>query len=89
MPWKRIGTPFPGDFKKFMAEYGAGTIDGHLSVLLAEPRGGFDGGPAYMGMAEELRNAEETWRAPQATTRHLGPGLQRGHAVLVGRRRRA
>ncbi|WP_393072265.1 SMI1/KNR4 family protein [Streptomyces sp. LN704] len=76
------GTPFPGDFKKFMVEYGAGTIDDYLSVLLAEPQGGFDGGPAYMGMAEESRNAEVAWRVEPSKPRLITWGLDSSADIL-------
>lgn len=57
------GTPFPDDYKEFMAEYGEGAVGDYLGVLLAEPHGGIDGRPAHMGMAQESLNAEDTWRA--------------------------
>ncbi|MGW5634965.1 SMI1/KNR4 family protein [Streptomyces sp. NPDC003832] len=79
------GSPFPADFKKFMAEYGEGTIDDYLSVLLAEPRGGFDDGPVYMGMAEESRNAEETWRDEVPPPRLVSWGLDSSADILCWR----
>lgn len=79
------GTAFPSDFKEFMAEYGAGTIDDYLSVLLAEPRGGFGGVPAYMGMAEESRNAEDMWRSGSCTPRLITWGLDSSADILCWR----
>ncbi|MFI7869793.1 SMI1/KNR4 family protein [Streptomyces salinarius] len=76
------GTPFPHDFKMFMADYGEGTIEDYLSVLLAEPRGGFDGIPAYMGMADESRNAEDLWPAGPGRPRLIAWGLDSSADIL-------
>ncbi|MEU8526930.1 MULTISPECIES: hypothetical protein [Streptomyces] len=55
--WER---PFPPDYRRFMAEYGPGTVQDYLSVLEPEPKGPLD--QARMdGMLEETANAEDEW----------------------------
>ncbi|WP_141689468.1 SMI1/KNR4 family protein [Streptomyces sp. DI166] len=78
-------TSFPRDFKEFMAEYGAGAIDDYLTVLLAEPRGGFADGPAYMGMADESRNAEDLWPPGYGKPRLIAWGLDSSADILCWR----
>ncbi|MET9146382.1 MULTISPECIES: SMI1/KNR4 family protein [unclassified Streptomyces] len=78
-------TPFPSDFKKFMAEYGEGTIDDYLSVLLAEPQGGFGSDPVYMGMAEESQNASDLWRTESRKPRLIAWGLDSSADILCWR----
>lgn len=60
--WARIreswGSDFPGDYRRFIETYGAGTAENYLSVLKPEVKGEE---PARDGMLMETLNAEDAW----------------------------
>lgn len=57
------GTRFPGDYKEFIARYGAGAISDYLVVIPPESRAEKGAEPAFQGMEEETLNALQFWRA--------------------------
>ncbi|MEV1065862.1 SMI1/KNR4 family protein [Streptomyces sp. NPDC050263] len=57
------GTRFPGDYKEFIARYGAGAISDYLVLIPPESRAEEGAEPTFQGMEEETLNALELWRA--------------------------
>ncbi|MGW2911258.1 SMI1/KNR4 family protein [Streptomyces asoensis] len=57
------GTRFPGDYKEFIARYGAGAISDYMVIFAPERRAESGVEPSFQGMEEETLNAQELWRA--------------------------
>jgi hypothetical protein len=62
--WDRMarswGRPFPPDYRRFMAVYGAGVVEDVLVVLAPQPKAPL-AEAGWDGMVEETGNAEDTW----------------------------
>ncbi|WP_327181245.1 SMI1/KNR4 family protein [Streptomyces sp. NBC_01334] len=57
------GTRFPGDYKEFIARYGAGAISDYVVIFSPECRAEDGAEPAFQGMEEETLNAQQLWSA--------------------------
>ncbi|MFI1466137.1 SMI1/KNR4 family protein [Streptomyces wuyuanensis] len=57
---------FPADYRRFIGEYGAGTLEDYLVVINPEPKGGRPKAE-LSGMLHETANAESAWaREPKS-----------------------
>lgn len=71
------GSPFPADYQRFIATYGAGSADNYLAVFKPECKGG-QTGSGYGGMLLSTADAEFSWRGTARS-----PELQEASPELI------